>query len=90
MENAVDHYVQVIVDHVQSLAVIAPSQTIPLDESLLEAGILDSFGIVEMLTFIESEFDVTIPDEDITKEKLGSIRKMARYVHQQKGAACRL
>jgi hypothetical protein len=29
---------------------------------------------------------VTIPDEDMTKEKLGSIRKMADYVYRRKGA----
>ncbi len=84
MKNTSDHYAHTIVDYVKSVAIIDPSQTIPLDESLLEAGILDSFGIVEMLTFVESKFDLSIPDEDMTKDKLGSIRRMAQYVHQRK------
>jgi acyl carrier protein len=88
MENQTDHYVKEIVRYVKSLAIIDPSDTVPLDESLLEAGILDSFGIVEMLTFIESEFDLTIPDEEMTKEKLGSIHKMAAYVQHRKAALC--
>lgn len=84
MEHSPDQYAQTIVGYVQSLALLEAGQTIPLDVSLLEAGILDSFGIVEMLTFVESQFDLTIPDADMTKDKLGSIRKMAMYVYQQK------
>lgn len=80
METETEQVEQVIVDYVKSFAIIEPGQEIPLEQSLLEAGILDSFGIVEMITFVESEFDLSIPDEDMTKEKLGSIRKMALYV----------
>jgi len=69
---------------VKSFAIIESGQEIPLDQSLLEAGILDSFGIVDMITFVESEFDVDIPDEDMTKEKLGSIQKMAEYVQNSR------
>jgi acyl carrier protein len=86
MEKSSDPYAQVIVDYVRSLALVEPTQVIPLEESLLETGILDSFGIVEMLTFVESQFDLQIPDGDMTKEKLGSIRKMAHYVRERKAA----
>lgn len=86
MGNNLDLYVETIVEYVKSLAILDPTQALPLNESLLEAGILDSFGIVEMLTFVESEFDLSIPDEHMTKEKLGSIQKMAEYVRQRKAA----
>jgi acyl carrier protein len=72
------------VDYVRSVAILEPTQTIPLDQSLVEAGIFDSFAVVELLTFLESAFEVTIPDEDITREKLGSIRKMAGYIEQRR------
>lgn len=87
MEDAIEqteHFEQVILDYVKSFAIVEPDQVIPRDQSLLEAGILDSFGIVEMITFIESEFDIAIPDEDMTKEKLGSIQKMAEYIKNSK------
>ena len=48
---------------------------------------LDSYGIVDLLTFIEGEFGLTIPDADITKEKMGSIRKMARYMERRRQVA---
>lgn len=85
MQTETEQYQQTIVDYVKSFAIIEPGQDIPLDQSLLEAGILDSFGIVEMMTYIESEFDIEIPDEDMTREKLGSIQKMALYVEGCKG-----
>ena len=80
MENANDYYIQVILNYLKSSVLLNPDDEIPLDRSLLEAGILDSYGIVDLLTFIEGEFGLAIPDEDITKEKMGSIRKMANYI----------
>lgn len=56
------------------------SQKIPLDKSLMELGYLDSFGIIELVTFLEKKFKVTIEDKEITKEIFGSINKMSKLV----------
>jgi acyl carrier protein len=53
---------------------------LPLDESLYESGILDSFGVVELVSFIESRWGIQILDSEITKEKFGGVNKMARLV----------
>ena len=64
-----------------------PSQ---LDEntSLLDSGIVDSTGILEVITFIEKEFGVKVAQEDMLPENLDSIVKIAAYVTrtQAKGA----
>lgn len=83
IEQTIPQVMDRIVDYVRNVAILEPDQTIPLDQSLVEAGIFDSFAVVEMLTFLESAFELTIPDEDITREKLGSIRKMANYIVQR-------
>jgi acyl carrier protein len=80
MENVIDQYIERILNYLRGSVLLDPSTEIPLDQSLVETGILDSYGIVELLTFIEGEFGLAIPEKDITKEKLGSIRKMARYI----------
>jgi len=80
MTEPTEAYVQRIVDYLKESVLLDPSQEIPLDRSLLEAGILDSYGIVDLLTFIEGEYGLAIPDQDITREKMGSIRKIARYI----------
>jgi acyl carrier protein len=80
MQDAIDQNIGTILSYLRGSVLLDPSQEIPLDESLVEVGILDSYGIVDLLTFIEGEFGLAIPEEDITREKLGSIRKMARYI----------
>ena len=80
MTETTEAYVQRIIDYLKESVLLDPSQEILLDRSLLEAGILDSYGIVDLLTFIEGEYGLAIPDQDITREKMGSIRKMARYI----------
>lgn len=58
------------------------SKTLPRDQSLLELGVLDSYGVVELIAFLETEWNIQIPDADITKEKMGSINKMAKLVDE--------
>ena len=53
---------------------------IPLNESLIEIGILDSYGIIELIEFIESTWAIVIEDDEITKEKFGSINKMTQLI----------
>ncbi len=50
------------------------------DISFLEIGVLDSTGIMEMVTFIEREFGVQVLDEEIVSENLDSINLIANFV----------
>jgi acyl carrier protein len=61
------------------------SETLPLDQSLLELGILDSAGVIEFIVFVESTWGIEISDEDITKERMGSLIKMAALVDEYLG-----
>jgi acyl carrier protein len=58
------------------------AQTLPHDQSLLELGILDSAGVIEFIVFVESTWGIEISDEDITKERMGSLVKMAALVDE--------
>lgn len=51
-----------------------------LDESLLDQGIIDSFGLVELAAFIERRFKFKIADVDMNRENFGSVNKMAHFV----------
>ena len=53
---------------------------IQMDRSLIDQGIIDSFGLVEITGFIEQEFRVKILEEDMTREAFGSMNRMARFV----------
>ena len=53
---------------------------INLDESLIDQGIIDSFGLVEITAFIQKTFGVIVRDEDMTREAFGSTNKMANFI----------
>jgi acyl carrier protein len=53
---------------------------IQMDRSLIDQGIIDSFGLVEITGFIEQEFRVKILEADMTREAFGSMNKMTRFV----------
>lgn len=50
------------------------------DESFLEKGILDSTGILEVIYFIEDEFNVKVKDEEMIPENLDSVNRIAAYI----------
>jgi acyl carrier protein len=58
------------------------AQTLPHDQSLLELGVLDSAGVIEFIVFVETTWEIEISDEDITKERMGSLDKMAALVQE--------
>jgi acyl carrier protein len=57
-----------------------PDFEVSADDRLLERGIIDSLGVVEVLHFVEERFGVHPSDEDITEANFGSLRAIARYV----------
>ena len=50
------------------------------DDSLLECGIVDSTGVLELISFLEGEFAIRIDDEELVPENLDSVASLARFV----------
>jgi len=50
------------------------------NESLFESGLLDSFGLTDLVTKLEAEYGIRIPDGDLNPRKFESIEKIASYV----------
>lgn len=50
------------------------------DTALLETGIVDSIGVLEIVAFVEQSFAVTVSDDDLLPENFGSIACIARFV----------
>jgi len=60
-------------------------QNIPMDKSLVELGYIDSFGIVDLVTYLENKWKIKIQNEEITKDQFGSINKMINLVYKKYG-----
>ena len=56
----------------------ADGEPVTDDTELVRSGIVESYGIVELLLFVEEEFGLTVPDEMITPD---NFRNVAAIVH---------
>jgi acyl carrier protein len=54
------------------------------DESLLESGVMDSTGVLELVAFIETEFSVQMADAEIIPDNLDSIAAIATYLERKR------
>lgn len=50
------------------------------DTSFLEEGIIDSTGVLELVTFLEEEFEIEVNDEELIPENLDSINNVTAYL----------
>ncbi len=53
------------------------------DTSLLEAGVVDSTGVQEVIGFIEEAFQIRVENEEILPEYLDSIDRLTRFVRRK-------
>ena len=54
------------------------------EDRLLERGVIDSMGVVEMITFIEDEFGVKTADDEISEANLGTLAAIAAFVSNKR------
>lgn len=57
-----------------------PDIRLGLDDSLLESGVIDSMGIIELVQFLEEEFQIRVGEQDITEDNFNTLRSIERYV----------
>jgi acyl carrier protein len=58
------------------------SNPLPADdeESLFESGLLDSFALPDLVSAIEQEFSIKVPDRDLNPRKFDSITRIEAYL----------
>ena len=50
------------------------------EESLFESGLLDSFALPDLVSAIEKEFSIRVPDTDLNPRKFDSVARMDAYL----------
>lgn len=53
------------------------------DDSLLENGVFDSTGVLELVEFIEEIFSVEIDDDELVPENLDSLKKITEFISRK-------
>jgi acyl carrier protein len=61
-------------------------EAIGADDSFMERGIIDSTGVLELVTFIEEQYRVKLADEDLVPENLDSFRRLTSFVERKLAA----
>lgn len=51
--------------------------------SLIDAGVIDSTGAIELVAFLESSFGIEIADEELTPDNLDSIDRICALVDRK-------
>jgi acyl carrier protein len=62
---------------------VADAAALSDDHSLLDQGIVDSTGVLEVIEFLEAEFAIQVRDEEMLPENLDSIARIAAYVDRK-------
>ena len=53
------------------------------DESLMNAGVIDSTGVLELVGFLEGQFGIKVDDSDLVPDNLDSLNRLAEYVQRK-------
>lgn len=63
---------------------VADAAALKDEQSLLDAGIVDSTGVLEVISFVEREFSITVADAEMVPENLDSITNITSFVQKKK------
>jgi acyl carrier protein len=53
------------------------------DESLLQRGVIDSTGILELLVFVEENFKITVNDDEVNPANFETVSRLASYIQSK-------
>jgi len=58
---------------------------VSLDQDLMSSGVVDSLGLLKLIAWVETTFDVTVGDDDLDPENFRDFGAIAQYVHRSTG-----
>ncbi len=61
-----------------------PDFDLGMEDRLLGAGIIDSMGVIELLEFVQTEFEIAVQDDEITENNFGSVAAVADFVTRKR------
>ena len=58
-------------------------EQIELETDFFEKGIIDSTGVIELVSFMEETFEISIDDEELIPENLSSLKNIKVFLEQK-------
>jgi acyl carrier protein len=59
------------------------------DASLLDEGIIDSMGVLELVNFVSTQFALSVGPDEITPENFDSVNRLAQYIRRKQASTSR-
>lgn len=73
MENKIKNYLE-------NALLIEFGSSVQPDTNLFKEGIIDSFGYIELVSFLEGEFGIKITDDELMSEALNSYENILKFI----------
>lgn len=55
------------------------------DSSFLKNGVVDSTGVMELVSYVEKEFGIVVQPQEVVPDNFDSVSNLARYIQRKKG-----
>ncbi len=64
-----------------------PADELDADFDLLTGGVVDSLGLLKVVAWLESEYDIGVDESELGPESFRTVRAIHDYVEQEKATA---
>jgi acyl carrier protein len=65
---------------IESNFIFNKKKTLGDDESLIDSGVIDSTGVLELIAFLEQKFQVKFEDSELVAENFDSVNKIVMFI----------
>ena len=65
------------------MELLVDKQSVSYDQDLLTTGMIDSIGVMRLVSFLETEFAQSIPPQDVTLENFSNINAIVAYLESK-------
>jgi len=76
-------YLPIIKEFIIENFLFGDGENLQDDASFLDNGIIDSTGILELITFLEEKFGISVKDDELIPDNLDSLTKVAGYLERK-------
>lgn len=81
IKNTLKNYIVTEIMHEKEMGVLGD------DTALIEDGIIDSMGLIELVLFIEKQFGVAVAEEEMDIDNFKSVNALADFIQGKMTAA---
>ncbi len=77
-----------VIDEIRSFLIeeklMDSDATLTETDSLLEEGVIDSLGIQTLVSFIESQYGITVDEDDLMPDNFDSLFAIKEYIDEKR------